>query len=401
MFSIPEDKKLSIKYPVIFTTAIVISVSVWAIFFRHSSIDEQQTHQVFKGDLVEEIRAHGKLKANTRNSLIALSSGMIEEITLKPGANVVKGQPIIKLFNPKLNRQVEEAKLQLLEEQSNIDALKTELNQAYWQQESSIDIAQSDLSILKADLDAKTQLHEKNIISKLDLHKAKMAYENQKLKIQVAKNKLISMEKINKANLTSHQYKLQRVTSQLEMLKKDLANLVITAPIDGIVLQLNDNLEIGQQIAEGVLLGMIVDNSDLYGEMTISASQADKLQIEQSIAINIRGDHYPASISRISPNVNNGELEFDVVFERPLPQHILPNTDVSGSLQVTLANSTLLANRMPVVNRPYSYYDLWVMNNGEDTMTKTQIQIGAITTNHMEILTGAKESQLLMIPANN
>ena len=398
MLEIPADKNnFKIKVTLLVAAlSVVLVTTVFLLSQPKKTLDSMAVIEVREGALTSQVKTYGKLKAKVRNSLIALSSGNVGDILLRPGAKVSKGDVIVKLVNPKLKKEFQNAKLLLLEEQSSFNALKVKLEQQHWQQEALIAIEESRLKIVKADLSAKRKLNESNIISSLELQKALMEFEGQTLKIKLEKNKLLSLSKIHTSSLEAASYKAERVKTQVDMLSQELDNMDVKASMSGILLRMDSGLEIGQRIDEGTVLGMVVDYESLYGELVVSASDSDKIEINQQVNVNIKGKLARSNIVRISPTVLEGQVELDVEFIDDLPSSALPNTDVTGEILVTDSQTTLVANRPDNIATAFSTHQVHIKSDDNQDYQLRSLRIGALSKGKMEILSGANAGDELL-----
>ena len=79
------------------------------------------------GDLQVEIEGYGALRSDKQVLITSLTSATVQEIVLKPGALVNAGSIIVKLANPELQQQVDNAGQELSQRKANLRQLK--LNQ--------------------------------------------------------------------------------------------------------------------------------------------------------------------------------------------------------------------------------------------------------------------------------
>ena len=141
--------------------------------------------------------------------------------------------------------------------------------------------------------------------------------------------------------------------------------MLITASMDGILIELDEELEIGQQIAAGSHLGTVVDRKSLYAELVVSASEADKIRFNQAVQLFIKGEKVTGYVSRIAPTVINGSVKIDVEFKQPLPNSAMPNIDVTGEVNIINIENTLIAQRSFSIVKSSSEQILFIRPKGD------------------------------------
>ncbi|MBB1383785.1 efflux RND transporter periplasmic adaptor subunit, partial [Shewanella sp. SR41-2] len=124
MFEIPKDKN---RFTHIKTISIIIitciSLSFIALFFGKNALSSSSSNspgsltEVNQGPMLVTVSGYGKLVPKTQRGINTMSSGHIIEVLQQPGNVVNKGDVIIQLNNPKLQRTMETSELALLEQQ--------------------------------------------------------------------------------------------------------------------------------------------------------------------------------------------------------------------------------------------------------------------------------------------
>jgi multidrug efflux pump subunit AcrA (membrane-fusion protein) len=408
MLTIPTDKNNKQRWLFMLTLIICSALALLFIYFNNndndktpSSKQESLTSVIKRGQIKVNVDTYGRLKAKVRRGIIAMSQGHISDIQLRPGAKLENGATILTLTNPKLIKAYQNSQLDLLEEQAKIEKLSAELSLAYFQQEADIELAKADLSINDVDLKANLKLRETNVVSELKLQKVIMQRNKAQTKLNIETKKLSTLTKTHQSTRKAASYRIKRAQSAVDMLKNDIDNLSITASMAGILIQLDDKLEIGQQIMAGSHLGTVVDTKSLYAELVVSASEADKIRFNQTVDLFIKGEKIVGYISRIAPTVINGSVKIDVEFKQALPNSAMPNIDVTGEVNIVNIEKTLIAKRSVLIVKPGSEQTLFVRPKGDSFFYRQQVNIGEITQDVMQILSDINigDEILLTMPA--
>ena len=110
-----------------------------------------------RADVIQEVKTSGKIASMDSHNVTAVGEGKIMQVNVKEGDIVSKGQTLAVLDSSSINQEMEEAR----------KTYKQELKQIKGEMET----AKSDLEIAKFN-------YETGDIAKIDLDKAKKAYES-------------------------------------------------------------------------------------------------------------------------------------------------------------------------------------------------------------------------------
>ncbi|WP_448546741.1 HlyD family secretion protein [Thalassotalea fusca] len=404
MIEIPEKKvffdnktKLAIALLMLLSIFLFIALSDFK-----QSVSKEYVEKVELSELKIELDTYGKLRTKNRVGLIAESKGNVAQIFLKPGASVREGEAILKLVNPKTLRALKSEQLNLQVEHQEIAKLKVDWEQKLKEQEAEVLLAEAQFNLSTVDLQANKKLKQNNVISALELEKSKVKNARDKKVHEIEKSRLESIQKISTATIEAAKLKLKQIESNVELLQSDVDKLVIKAPMDGILMSLDDKLEVGKQIDDGTFLGLVIDKESLYAELLVSSSKAHLLKLGQDVLLSIKGSDVVAGITRISPIVVNGSIEIDAEIKTELPSIAIPNIDVTGKIAVLALNNTLVAKRPAFVDEPNASYHIHVSDGQSNDFVLKEIYIGQITKEHMQILTPLQPDTLFLfeLPAH-
>lgn len=192
------------------------------------------TVTVTRGDLMFSSSFYGELEPRTSHPILVPQLHHVWEVTiaevLPDGTRVKKGDPVLRFATETLEQTLREAELDLLvataelrrAEQLNEDeAISRRL--AAQRAELAVELAK--LSVVEG----------VNVISKLDLEKARVSLRNAELQRETALKELATFEKKKQADLEVQAVKVRTAREKVEQLKSELARLTVRAPADGVV----------------------------------------------------------------------------------------------------------------------------------------------------------------------
>ncbi|MCG9720388.1 HlyD family efflux transporter periplasmic adaptor subunit [Shewanella sp. Isolate7] len=404
MFEIPDDRSHSQTFKVVIIVLAIVAILTLLVtlfaeqaFSKSASTPSFATGMVSRSALSVTVSGYGKLVPKTQRGINTISSGHIVEVLQKPGSVVSKGEVILLLNNPKLQRAMETSELALLEEQSNLQLVKAESRQALEDQLGMIRLAKVRLALAQAELTAHEKLKENQVISALDLHKAKVAWEKEDAVLQMESSRLITLKQTRKSIDESAVYRLEKAKKQRELLASEVEQLSITASMDGMLTELADDLEIGRYLDEGLVVGMIADLSSYYARINITASDAEFVTPGLPAKVSIKGVDMPGLVSRVEPTVTNGSVEIDISFTGSLPASVRPNIDVNAVIEVASHQDALVVDRPVGVIRGHRDYSLFVLSEARQQFEIRHVSIGDINGDKAQVVKGlAQDEQILL-----
>lgn len=280
-----------------------------------------QISEVRKDKFMEYVETEGivqpilTLKVNTREA------GSVERIVGEEGNMMEKGDTILVLSNPDLERDIEEQR----------DALEKQLI-SYREQE--IEMEQKSLTLKKQALQNEYELSSLRERYNLDAKEYQMGYSS-KAQFKVAEdeyNYKVKAAELERQSL-KHDSAVTRIRRQLiasdrerEMKKFDrmrerLGRLVVTAPVSG---QLSFvNVTPGQRIAAGESIGEIKVLSQFKINVSLSEFYIDRIVSGLPASVTYRDKKYVLRVSKVVPEVKKDRtFEVDLVYVGGVPENV-------------------------------------------------------------------------------
>ncbi len=371
---------------IIIGTLLVILVSAFLIIKPSGKKETAltfETVRVKKDNITNAVTATGTIQAIRTVNVGTQVSGILQNIYVDFNDVVHKGQVLARLDET---------------------PLKTQLDQS----QSQVDQSQAQLNLNASTFERLKPLYEKQLIAKSDYDQALFNYENSKASLSNAR-------------------------SGLARAQVNLNYATITSPINGVVL--NRAVEEGQTVAASfstpTLFTIVNDLTQM--EVQTSVDEADIGKIQQGQRVEFTVDAYPdmkfeASVSqvRLQPVTTNNVVTYVVILRAPNPdKNLMPGMTASATIYVQEKKNALTLSGKAVRFTPDSLY-LKKMTQGlppsgteslpvkGEPKTKTiwlkdekmglrpgLVKIGIDNGNDVEVLSGLKEGDEVVISANN
>jgi HlyD family secretion protein len=346
------------------------------------------------------VRVFGQLQPLLSSMVTTDVSGKIAEVNVSPGSVVSRGDVLVRLVNRSLNREIEEIELSILSKKVKDKSDVITSQQSLLEQKNNVTFAASDLNSLEIELNATEQLYQSGIVSHLNYVKLKASVERARVTLDAEKRKLQSLATTNQALSEVAQAELKILLSKKNYLEQQVKALDILAQESGVVTLMNDGLEVGSTLQEADFVAQIADPLDMYARLSVTASEAAKVQVGMSTVINIRGERVTARVSRVSPYVVENQIEFDAAFDATLPGGAIPNMNISGEVISNDEQALVGLPKISHVTDTRSRYTLYVLNKNTQTFELRHVLINAISENEMYVSEGLEvgETVLLISP---
>lgn len=266
-----------------------ILYAIWALFLNNSV----STDNAYVGAETAQITS--------------MVSGQVAQVVVKDTQTVHRGDVLVRIDDrdakialAQAEAELAKAKRQYKQTAANSSSLNSqvvvradEINSA----KAQVAQVQADYDKAALELNRRAQLAASGAVSKEELTKAQSAVETAKAGLELAKAGLAqasSSRKAAESTLAANEALIQGVSetstpdvqvaqAHVEQAQLDLERTVIRAPVDGVVTR--RNIQVGQRVAPGTSMMMIVPLNDLYVDANFKESQLKKVRPGQAVTL--------------------------------------------------------------------------------------------------------------------
>jgi multidrug resistance efflux pump len=348
--------------------------------------DHLMYSKVLQGPLTISVSGNGILVPENIQWLAARVSGRVEQVVIKAGTQVAKGDVIALLSNPELEQKAEETRWDYEAFVAQFEALNAELESNLLQQRAQVLHAQFSYESANLQLTAETQLIENKtgVVSEINFKKTQMNVSQLKRTWEIQKQLSEKFSISMKAKVKAKDAELNKLSKVLQRAEERVAALNIKAPMDGIVQE--SDLKPGQRIAIGGLVAKIADPKSLFAELQLSELNIGEVVLGQTAVIDTRNGIVSGEVIRIDPNVNNGNVQVDIRILETLPKSARPDLSITGKINVSELTDTLYVQR-PAFVRANVTSNLYRLDE-EGYARKIIVELGQGSVSQIQILSG-------------
>ncbi|MFT7412247.1 MAG: HlyD family secretion protein [Paraglaciecola sp.] len=354
---------------------------------------------VKRGDFIRDLSIQGRIVAAISPKLYSPAQGTITFL-VEAGDSVLQSQILATIDSPELSNQLKQEQSTLLRLQFELERQKILSKKQVLVNQKSSDLAK--VSLVAADREKRraNQAYQSHSISQIDFEKAQDDLENAKVvhkhSVNVGKLNVESLE----FEVQAKQLQVDRQALQVFELTRQEVELTLISPVNGIV----GNLAVEQknQVNKNQAIMSVVDLTEFELDVKIPESYADDLAIGMLAEVNLNGQTHQAILVTISPEIENNQVTGRVRFAKTdsqanalsAPSGLRQNQRLTTRILMESKRDVLLVERgqfLQSANGNMAY----VVQDG--LATRTAIKIGARSLSVVEVLSGLKEGQQIII----
>lgn len=303
--------------------------------------------QAKRADLRQVVRLNGTIQPFNQSLLRAEVAAVVNEISVRRGESVKKGQLLARLDTSDVGARMRE-------KQSNLESARSALKLAEINREKAITLTQ------------------RGVKSQTALDEAENAWRNAR------------------ANVAA-------LEQQLTVARKSVNDTAIYAPIDGLVAERFVNP--GERVAIDTKLFSITDLDMMEVEALVPARDVPQLRIGQKVVLHVEGfgDRiFDAHVERINPTAQSGSRSIPVYVLLKNPDHVLRG-GMFGAGEAVLAEALgIVAIPGEAVREENGSSVVYVLKDGKLERRTVQIALQGSADGRIGIAGGVAENETVV-----
>jgi HlyD family secretion protein len=343
---------------------------------------------VERGPFQEFIPVQGNVLPIYQHYLTAMEGGQVEEIFVLAGAMIKKGEPIVRLANTNLLLDIMWREAELFEQSNNLRNTRLSLEQYTLELNQTLEDIDSELQRQKRVYDRYAQLFKEELISQHEYELSQDLYEHWVRKKVLTEQSMANERKFRQAQVEALEDSLQRMQSNLKIVKEKQENLTIRAPVSGLLSALS--AEIGQSKAPGERLGQVDVLEGFKVRVPIDELYLPRIQVGKPGEFDHAGKSYRLKVDRIYPEVRDGQFEADMAFDGSEPEGITRGQTYHIRLFLSDVSEGLLLAKGGFFQSTGGNW-AYVLDKSLSFAEKRSIRVGRQNTQVYEVLEGLAE----------
>ena len=322
--------------------------------------------------------------------LDAVEGGRVEEMAVEDGATVVKGQLLAVLSNADLQLSTLARQTEVEQQLNNMRSQELALQQTRSSNRREMNQAQTDLSKAQRMYDLQRPLAEKGFVTKKAFNDTEDDLAFQKNRLAILRRSIAEDEQLQASQLGQLRSSAASMNQSLSIARGSLGQLNLRAPVSG---QLSGfSIQLGQSLQQGERLGQIdsAGRSKLEGD--VDEFYLGRVAVGQTASIEVEGKIYDLKVSKIYPQVRNGQFRIDLVFRGPEPTTIQRGQTMSTKLTLGDSSRAVLIPNGAFFNDTGGNW-VFVVAEGGGSASRRAVQLGRRNNDFIEVLDGLKPGE--------
>jgi multidrug resistance efflux pump len=349
---------------------------------------------VRRGAMVREVRGPGTLAPESPTFISAVTSGRVDRVILRPGAQVEPGTVLIQMSNPDVELQALSADQQVSAAEAALVTLRTSLENQKLSQEGVVAQMRSDFRDAQRTALAAESLATRGLIASFDLTRARDKVGELSARLDIEQRRLAVIAGSVDSQIVLQQGQVGKLRAIAQFQRGRVASMNVTAGAKGTLQDLS--LEAGQWVQAGQQLAEVVEPTRLKAVLRVAETQAAEVSVGQLADIDTRNGIVKGHVVRTDPQAQGGTVAVDVALDGTLPQGSRSDLSIEGTITLERLSNVLHVGR-PAYGQSNSTVGLFKLVEGGHYAVRVNVQLGRSSVNSVEVLGGLKEGDQVIL----
>src|SRR5690606_22591782 len=340
--------------------------------------------EVKNGKFDDIVILNGKIEPLNSVLINVVEGGAVQEIFVEDGSMVKENEPLMRIYNPNTELNYLQQETAIIEQINNLKNLKISLTNQELELEKELILIQHDYINAEQQYNVDKGLFASEIIPEKDYKNSLENFNYQTKRKEVIQSSVNREKEARVVQIKSIDEALNKMERKLDILRNNKQNFLVLASATGRISSFDPTL--GQHINAGESVGKI-DIMDGY-KLTAKVDEyyISKLEPAQSGTIESDGKTYDVMISKVLPEVKDGQFQVDLVFKNEFPENLRMGMSFSVKLFLSESSESLL---IPKGSFYQETAGKWIfVLDGEKKAVRRNIKLGRENPVYYEVLDG-------------
>jgi HlyD family secretion protein len=361
---------------------------------------------VQRGTFTRQVRAPGTLTPERIRYVVAVTSGRVEGLPVRPGVTVTPETVILELTNPDVQLELLNAQSAVTNAQQNYVTLQTSLESQRLQQETALANARTAYGVAKREYDTYQALAEKKLASAQEIARTTEALDAATKNRTAAEKQLEVNSGAIEEQLKLSRANIERLNAILRFQQERVASMKVLAGESGQLLSLGtgqQELQLGQYVLAGNTLATVAQPGKLKAVLRVPETQAKDVALGQKVDIDTRagggGNNsgiVKGHVSRVDPTSVNGTVTVEVLFDEPTPPTARADLSVDGVIEIERLEDVMFVQR-PAYGQAESTVGLFKLDPDGKTASRVNVKLGRSSVSTIEIVNGLQPKDKVIV----
>ncbi len=401
------------KKKIIISAVVFLFIASAAVYYilNNSNSIEVEIFEAKRGNVSSYVEEVGTVKSKSERQIYSKATGEIQEILVEVGDLVKEDDIIAMIDSEKIDLEIKSLEAQMEGIRATYkEAIKPVDKEKIANAQAEIEAIRVRLNDAKRQAEKNEKLYEEGAISEEAYQSSLDNLAIEEKNLEIAENSLALLQKEVSENIKSkYESEIAQLAYQIEILEESKRDLIIKAPVEGIVTEIS--VKEGAFVQPGTEIAEIGNLEDIYLEVDILASEV--IDIVEGAYTEIYGEEYgilygKGSVDKIYPKAFSKLSDLGIEQKRVridvnIPKELSSNLKLGYELDVKIfdkrAKDVIYIPESAVFEIEGNKY-VFVAEGGKANLRKVEIGIEGDEVLH--ITSGLNEGERVVIsPSEN
>ena len=399
MDQVVETRKLSITLKAAIGGVVLLVAAALFWWFAPSGssqtvgADHVTISTVTRGTFDDFIPLRARVTPLLTVYIDAVEGGRVEKMLVEDGATVAQGQPIALLSNAELQLSTLARQTEVEQQINNMRSQELALAQTRLANERAVLEADLALDKTRRQYEREKPLAGRGFVTAKQFSDTEADYRYRQRNLAALKRSQSTDARLQTSQLSQQQAAAQSMQSGLSIARANLDALQLRAPVAG---QLSGfSVQVGQSLQRGERVGQI----DSPGRNKLIAGVDEfylgRVQLQQRASVDFGGKRYEAKVTKIYPQVQNGQFQVDLQFVGAEPANIQRGQTMQARLTLGDPAPALLVPNGAFYNETGGNW-IFVVTPDGGSAVKRQVRLGRRNAEFIEVLEGLEAGEKVL-----
>ena len=317
--------------------------------------------------------------------LDAVEGGRVERLLVEDGAQVTKGQMLAELSNADLQLSTLARQTEVEQQLNNMRSQELALAQTRSANLRDLNQAETDLAKARRQYELQKPLADRGFISSKAFNDTKDDFTYQTKRLAIVRRSTATDEQLQASQLKQLRSAASSLNSSLGIARGSLSQLNLRAPVSG---QLSGfSIQLGQSLQQGERLGQIDSAAGNKLVADVDEFYLGRVTVGQRVTVDIDGKTYRLRVSKVYPQVRNGQFQVDLIFDGREPPALQRGQTIQAKLTLGDSTPAILIPNGAFFNDTGGNW-VFVVDKSGNSATKRPVQLGRRNSDFIEVLGG-------------
>jgi len=391
MDKVVERRTIPMKYKIAGgVAALILVVALFLWFAPNGSSQTVESSrltisEVKSGTFDDFIPLRARVTPLLTVYIDAVEGGRVEKMMVEDGATVAKGQLIAVLSNAELQLSTLARQTEVEQQINNMRSQELSLAQTQLSNERAVLDADTAFQKARRQYEREKPLADRGYVTAKQFADTTDDYHLAQDRLSALRRSQATDQRLQSSQLSQQHAAATSMQSGLQIARENLDALNLRAPVAG---QLSGfSVQVGQSLQRGERVGQI----DSPGRNKLIAGVDEfylgRVQIGQQALIDVGGKRYVTKVTKIYPQVQNGQFQVDLQFVGNEPSDIQRGQTLQARLTLGDPAPARMIPNGAFYNETGGAWVFVISPDGRSAV-KRNVRLGRRNTDSIEVLEG-------------